>query len=78
MDNANDKRKLEDVIPIKRKSNLPNLFLHFWNLWRVYLTSLREFQITKKRNSAKIRVGNVVTEYEKHQPGQLWRLGPVI
>ena len=56
MDNVNDNWK--------RKSDLDNLLSHFWNLWeRVYLTSLRRFEkLTKKRNSAANRVGDLVSE----------------
>ena len=64
---------------IKRKKIIDTMLNHFWQRWqKEYLTSLRESQKTpKKRNSAKITIGDVVIIYDEKQPRHLWRMGKV-
>ena len=83
---SSDERSSEHSnLTLTKRSKFLNMLLeHFWSRWRTeHVTSLQECHKSmdsscKSRPTPVVRVGDVVTVFEKHIPRARWGVGRVI
>ena len=79
MINDNDEYRHEDISNSKRCAYINQVVDHYWKRWsKDYLTTLRNYELSIKRNMSKPNVNDIVIIHQDKVPRYKWRLGRIL